>query len=255
MLETISHKHGGVELRLARPPVNALNPELVDALDQALQEQLEHNAGAIVISGQPGMFSAGLDVPALLQLDRQDMRSFWKSLFDLLERSARSPLPVVSSLTGHSPAGGTVLALSCDYRVAGQRAGDKAFHIELNELQGGLVVPPVSHPALARLIGPYAAERRLVAGDMIAMESAHSLGLVDELVPAAEVIDRAVAWSHSLLALPPHSMRATRRLCRADLAALFDDRDGLDIDSFVDGWFAEDTQATLKQLVARLAGG
>jgi len=255
MLETITHKNGVVELRLARPPVNALNPELVAALDQALREHMEPNSGAIVISGQPGMFSAGLDVPALLQLDRDGMRSFWKSLFDLLERIARSPVPVVSALTGHSPAGGTVIALFCDYRVAAQSAGDKTFRMGLNEVQVGLVVPPVIQRALARLIGPYAAERHLVAGDMIAMESAHSLGLVDELVPAAEVTDRAVAWSRSLLALPQHSMRATRRLCRADLAALFDDRDGLDIDGFVDGWFAEATQATLKQLVARLAGG
>src|SRR5690625_7178773 len=67
MLETITHKNGVVELRLARPPVNALNPELVAALDQALREHMEPNSGAIVISGQPGMFSAGLDVPALLQ--------------------------------------------------------------------------------------------------------------------------------------------------------------------------------------------
>src|SRR5690625_7835616 len=107
MLETISHKNGVVELRLARPPVNALNPELVDALDQALQEQLEHNAGAIVISGKPGMFSDELDVPALLQLDLQDMRSFWKSLFDLLERIDRSPERVVTMLTSHRPDGVT----------------------------------------------------------------------------------------------------------------------------------------------------
>lgn len=248
MLEQINHPDEVVELRLDRPPVNALNPELVSRLDEAMEQARRDGARALVISGSPGLFSAGLDVPELLTLDRDGMREFWQVFFGLLERLARSDVPVATALTGHSPAGGTVIALFADYRV--QAEGD--FQLGLNEVQVGLVVPPVIHRALVRLIGPYPAERHLVAGQMIPAAEALELGMVDELVPADQAADRAVAWCRSLLALPAHAMNATRRLCREDLASLFDDREALDVDAFVEGWFAEATQATLKQLVERL---
>lgn len=250
MLEKIEHGDGIVELRLNRPPVNALNPALVSELGQALGAAIDQGARSVVISGREGLFSAGLDVPELLALDESGMRRFWESLFGLLERIARSPVPVVAALTGHSPAGGTVIALFADYRV--QAEGD--FRLGLNEVQVGLVVPPVIHQALVRLIGPYPAERHLVAGEMIPAAEALELGMVDELAAPAEVIERAVDWCRALGRLPQHSMAATRHLCRAELGALFDRREALDIDAFVAGWFDEQTQATLKQLVARLKG-
>ncbi|WP_376696887.1 enoyl-CoA hydratase/isomerase family protein [Wenzhouxiangella sp. EGI_FJ10305] len=248
MLKHIDHGDDIVELKLDRPPVNALNPALVAELDGAIQKATEDGARALVISGREGLFSAGLDVPELLTLDEQGMREFWRALFGLLERIARSPVPIVTALTGHSPAGGTVIALFADYRI--QAEGD--FRLGLNEVQVGLVVPPAIHRALVRLIGPYPAERHLVAGEMIPAADALELGMVDDLAPAAEVVERSVAWCRGLLKLPQHSMSATRQLCRAELGALFDDRDALDIDAFVAGWFDEQTQATLKKLVERL---
>ena len=248
MLEKIDHDDGIVELRLNRPPVNALNPELVRYLDNALAEAHRGDARALVLSGRPGLFSAGLDVPELLELDEAGMSAFWQDFFGLLERIARSDIPVVSALTGHSPAGGTVIAMFADYRV--QAEGD--FRLGLNEVQVGLVVPPVIHQALVRLIGPYPAERHLVAGEMIPSAEALEVGLVDELAPADQVVERAVTWCRNLLQLPGHAMQGTRELCRADLAALFDDEDALDVSRFVEGWFAEPTQATLRVLVERL---
>ncbi|NBD95638.1 MAG: enoyl-CoA hydratase/isomerase family protein [Gammaproteobacteria bacterium] len=250
MLQNIEHGDGIVELRLDRPPVNALNPALVAELDGAIEKSTEEGARALVISGREGLFSAGLDVPELLMLDEQGMRAFWTALFGLLERIARSPVPIVTALTGHSPAGGTVIALFADYRV--QAEGD--FRLGLNEVQVGLVVPPVIHRALVRLIGSYPAERHLVAGEMIPAAEALELGMVDEVAPPDRVVERSIAFCRDLLKLPQHSMTATRKLCRAELGALFDDREALDIDAFVAGWFDEQTQATLEKLVERLKG-
>lgn len=251
MLTRNEHDGGIVELQLARPPVNALNPELVEKLNEAIQRSIRDQARAVVLSGRSGLFSAGLDVPELLELDADGMRRFWDSFFGLLETVARCPVPVVAALTGHSPAGGTVIALFADYRV--QAEGD--FQLGLNEVQVGLVVPPVIHQALVRLIGVYPAERHLVAGRMIAASDAAAIGLVDELAEPDKVVDRAVAWCREHLELPPHSMLETRRLARADLTALFETTGGLNVDSFVEGWFREETQQTLKALVARLRKG
>ena len=248
MLTLHTHDHDVVEIRLDRPPVNALNPALVRALTAAIEEQTRAGARALVLSGRPGLFSAGLDVPELLSLDEEGMRSFWKDLFGLLERVAASPVPIVTALTGHSPAGGTVIALYADYRI--QAEGD--FRLGLNEVQVGLVVPPVIHQALVRLIGPYPAERHLVAGEMIPTSRALEIGLIDEIVPAEQVVEAAVAWCQRHLALPGKAMQATRALCRADLVSSFQDGEALDVDGFVRGWFSSETQATMRALVERL---
>lgn len=250
MIEIQQHQNDVLELRLARPPVNALNPALVSRLREAVSGARDEGAQALVISGSPGLFSAGLDVPELLELDKAGMRAFWQEFFGLLEAIARSEIPVVAALTGHSPAGGTVLALFADYRVQ----ADGNFQLGLNEVQVGLVVPPVIQRALARLIGVYPAERHLVLGQMISVAEALKIGLVDELAEPSRVVPRAVEWCRTHLELPRHAMQGMRRLCRADLVALFDDPAGLDLDSFERGWFAEETRATLEALVARIKG-
>ena len=248
MLQIENHADGIREIKLARAPVNALNPKIIDQLLDAIQSSAQDGTRAIVLSGSPGLFSAGLDVPELLTMDADGMRAFWTDLFALLEALARSPIPVVTALTGHSPAGGTVIALFTDYRV--QAEGH--YKLGLNEVQVGLVVPPVIHQALVRLVGAYRAERHLVAGQMISPEDAHAIGLVDEVVPADQVVQRAIDWCRFHLNLPQHSMHATRSICRADLGALFDDAEALDLDAFVEGWFKPETQATLNALVASL---
>lgn len=248
MLEIFDHDGAIRELRLARSPVNALNPELIRQLGVAVRAAPGDGCRALLLSGRPGLFSAGLDVPELLTLDRPAMESFWGDLFGLLEALARSPIPVVAAFTGHSPAGGTVLGLYCDYRVMAE--GD--FRLGLNEVQVGLVVPPVIHRALVRLIGHYPAERHLVAGQMIPAATALQIGLVDELRAPEDVVARAIEWCRDHLAMPQHALLATRALCRADLGALFDAPDATNTATFADVWFSEETQATLKAMVERL---
>ncbi len=247
MLETIDH--GKVtEIRFARPPVNALDPSLVAALDEALVEATG-DARAVVLSGQPGMFSAGLDMKALLALDRAAITAFWESFFALLRRLATSPVPVIAAITGHSPAGGAVLAMFCDRRIAAE--GD--FKLGLNEVQVGLAMPPVIFAGLKRLIGVREAEKMCVAGSLIGPDAAQAIGLVDEVVPVEQVVPRALAYADSLVALPPGAMSVTRGLCRADLEALFA---GIDTDTareMSDAWFSDETQATMKAVLAALA--
>jgi len=237
MLDLIQHDNIH-ELRLARPPVNALGPELVRRLREAVEAAPANGAHALLLSGAPGLFSAGLDVPALLELDRAAFRVFWNDFFGLCAALARSPIPVAAAITGHSPAGGAVLAIMCDYRVMARGP----FKIGLNEVQVGLSVPECIQAALRRLLGPYRAERLLVAGAMLEAEHAHTIGLVDELVEPDLVVARGLLWLGDLLKLPRHSMRETRRLARADLAAIFAEPDKLPVEDFLDGCRAPEVQ-------------
>lgn len=248
LIEIIDHDDAIREIRLARPPANAINPALVSALNHTLDQAAHDQMAGVILTGSPGLFSAGLDVPELLTLDEAGMRAFWSDFFALLQRVAKSPMPIVAGLTGHSPAGGTVIALFADYRI--QAAGP--FQLGLNEVQVGLVVPPVIHQALVRLIGAYPAERHLVAGQMIAVDEAQAIGLVDEVVAADHVIPRAVEWLKTHLEMPRKALLTTRAICREELAQAFEAPGAMDLDQFVKGWFSEETQQTMKALVARL---
>jgi len=252
MLDTLRHD-GVLELRLSRAPVNALDPDLVRRLRAEIEGAPAAGARGIVLSGRPGMFSAGLDVPALLQLDRAALRAFMDDFFGLCGALAAATTPVVAAITGHSPAGGAVLSVFCDYRIMARSAdAAKPFRIGLNEVQVGLAVPACIQAGLRRLVGPYRAERLMVAGAMLDSEQAVRVGLVDELAEADIVVPRALAWLRDLLALPPQAMAATRRLARGDLIEVFADPENLRIDEFANAWFGAETQATLRALVAKL---
>jgi enoyl-CoA hydratase/carnithine racemase len=249
MLEQI--RHGDIlELKLARPPVNALDPALVSNLRVAIESAPAQGLRALLLSGRPGMFSAGLDVPALLQLDHAGMKAFWHEFFALCGALARLPIPIAAAISGHSPAGGAVLAIFCDYRVM----ANGPFKIGLNEVQVGLTVPDGIQFALRRLLGTYRAERLLVVGAMLDAADALRIGFVDELADPEHVVTRARDWLGDLLKLPPLAMTNTRRLARADLADAFKDTSKFAIDEFVDAWFSAESQTTLKALVAKLKG-
>ena len=249
MLTKVEHGNGIVELRLARPPANALNPALVQALHQAIESAARSGGRALILSGAAGMFSAGLDVPELLKLDPAAMSAFWKEFINLLRAIALSPVPIAAAITGHSPAGGAVLAIFCDTRIAA--AGQ--FKIGLNEVQVGLPVPAVIYAAFKRLVGARQAERLCLHGLLIQPEEALRIGLVDQVLSPAQVIPAALDWCRSLLALPEQAVAATRKLARADLAALFTELGERSHEDLMNVWFSAETQAAMRAMVAQLA--
>jgi len=243
-------EHGEVlELRLQRPPVNALDPDLVNALRAAVEAAPSQGARALVVSGTPGMFSGGLDVSTLLKLDRDAMLRFWDDFFLMLRSIAVSPIPIAAAITGHSPAGGAVISIFCDTRIAAQGK----FKIGLNEVQVGLPVPRLILSAFTRLVGQRQAERLAVHGLLISPEEALEVGLVDQVVPAEEVIPRAIDWCRTGLALPQKALHATRASLRADYTRLFDSLAASTREEMVEVWFSEEAQRVLKALLEQLA--
>ena len=250
LVESIDH--GPIrELRLARPPVNALDPALSGALAAAVSAAAAPGSGVmgLVLSGGPKVFSAGLDVPYLVSLgaDRAALRAAWDAFFQAARALASAPLPVVAALAGHAPAGGCVLALCCDYRVM----ASGPYAIGLNETQVGLVAPEGIQHLLRRVVGTYRAERLLVAGELVQSDAALAMGLVDELVDVDSVATRARVWLEQLLALPRQPMLETRRFARADLVAALEP-ERIELDRFIEAWYSDDTQGALRALMAKL---
>lgn len=252
----IEHRtHGSIhEIRLARPPVNALNPELLHRLRSAIEDAPSQGARGIVLAGGPNVFSGGLDVPHLLTLERIPLQAAWQDFFDAALAIARCPVPVVAAIAGHAPAGGCVLALCCDYRVMARSADPaKPYRIGLNEVQVGLAAPEAIQHLLRRVVGRHRAERLLVSGTLVDSDQALALGLVDEVADdLQQTTTRAGAWLESLLHLPSSPMLATRAVARADLVAALNDPARIDLPRFFEAWYRPDTQASLQALVARL---
>lgn len=247
MLDRITH--GSIlEIRLARPPVNALDPALLAAITTALQPSALTGFDGVVLSGGPKVFSAGLDVPHLLGLDHEGLSAAWAGFFAAARAIAASPVPVAAAIGGHCPAGGCVLALCCDYRVMARGA----YRIGLNETQVGLPVPDAIQHLLRRVVGVHRAERLMVSGTMVEAELAQTIGLVDELTDAEHVTQRALHWFGELALLPRHALLATRHSARADLRDALSGFGADELGGFIDHWFEPATQSALRALLTRL---
>jgi enoyl-CoA hydratase/carnithine racemase len=250
MIEVI--EHGPVrELKLSRPPANALSPDLLAEIGAQIEKAPREGAQALVLSGSEGLFTGGLDVPLLLGLDRDAMVATLELFFNAMKALAHSELPVAAAITGHSPAGGAVLSLFCDWRVM----AEGPFLIGLNEVRVGIPMPLLVADTLARVVGPRRAEELCQTGRMLAPEEALSVGLVDRVVPVPEVVPSAVGWCRELTELPDHALRLTRETVRRDLIDIVDRSRDHDVAQLTREWFRPEVQEPLKRLVAQLAGG
>lgn len=253
LIETV--RHGALaEIRLARPPVNALNPEVCDALRSACHAAVENGAQGLLLSGGPSVFSAGLDLVHLAKLadDRAALYAAWEAFFTAAQALAACPVPVAAAVGGHAPAGGCVLALCCDYRVmAASPDATRPYRIGLNETRVGLVVPEGIQALFARIVGARQAERLLVAGALLDSDQALRVGLVDQVVPPEQTVAAARAWLEELSQLPREAMLRTRAIAREDLiAALHPER--IELGRFIEAWYEPATQEALRAALARL---
>jgi enoyl-CoA hydratase/carnithine racemase len=127
----------------------------------------------------------------------------------------------------------------------------KPFRIGLNETQVGLVAPAGIQQLMGRAVGKHRAGVLLATGELVDADRALAIGLVDEVVPADQVVARSVTWLETLLKLPRQPVLLTRAISRADVMTAVS-AENIQLDRFIDAWTEPDTQAGLKALIARL---
>ena len=244
-----TNEHGAVlEIRIDHPPANALTPDLMRALAERVRTAGDGDHRALVLSGAPGMFSAGLDVPLFLELDRPGVGQAWLAFFDVMRALVSSPVPIACAITGHAPAGGCVLALCCDWRVM----AEGRFKVGLNEVAVGVRVPRPVLAVARHTLGRRQAERMCTEARLVGPDEALAMGLVDALAPADDVLERAVAWAQDMAALPPQTLRHTRQLTRREVVRALERIEEETIEQFLDEWFSDEAQGALRALVERL---
>ncbi|HSP19744.1 MAG TPA: enoyl-CoA hydratase/isomerase family protein [Myxococcaceae bacterium] len=240
---------GGVAvLSMRTGKANAMGTAFFDRLSTQLDALESSHAAALVLTGEGRAFSAGLDLREVTALDRAGLERFIRRFSEVMLRVFALPLPVVAAINGHAIAGGCVLALQADVRLAA--AGDA--RIGLNEVQNGLGLPAVVLETLrcqvpARTLAPVALEGRLVGP-----EEAHALGLVDEVVPPAQLLAAAVLRASALAALPGPAFRQIKQAIRAPIIELVRRVEAEDARLWVETAFSPLARARLAEVVARL---
>jgi enoyl-CoA hydratase/carnithine racemase len=197
MAEPLVHLERGDDgvavLRLDSPKVNSLSRAMLGQLHAHLHALHDDLPGAVVVTGGDRIFAAGAEIsefggPAEAKLYGGEFRATFDALAEL-------PRATIAAISGYALGGGCELALACDFRIAADRARLGQPEILLGIIPGG-----GGSQRLPRLIGPARAKHMIFTGRQVGAEEALAIGLVDEVVPVAELHERALAFAAELAA-------------------------------------------------------
>jgi enoyl-CoA hydratase/carnithine racemase len=193
-------------IRLDRPPMNALSTQVQEELRAAAAEATARaDVRAVVVYGGPKIFAAGADVKEMSDMPYTAMVDRSRGLTTAFTEVARIPKPVVAAVTGYALGGGCELALTADFRVAGDNA-----KLGQPEILLGIIPGAGGTQRLSRLVGPSKAKDLIFSGRFVAADEALALGLVDEVVPPDDVYARARAWAAQFADGPAYALRAAK---------------------------------------------
>jgi enoyl-CoA hydratase len=206
-LETVLIEKTGdlAKVTLNRPSVlNALNSLAVDELTIAMEDCGADEAirGVILTGSGDKAFAAGFDINELSQLTMTEAKTIARkgqALMDLIEGLGK---PVIAALNGYAIGGGCELALACTMRVAAEHA-----RLSQPEVRLGLIPGFGGTQRLPRLIGKGPALQMILSGDMMDVQEAYRIGLVDEVVPAKKLLDKAEAILLTIASNAPLAVR------------------------------------------------
>jgi enoyl-CoA hydratase/carnithine racemase len=204
---TLQVEDGVGTIRLDRPKMNAIDEQLhMEVRAAALEAGKRQDVRAVVLYGGERVFAAGADIKAMSQLDGSGMVAWGRELTASFTEVARIPKPVIAAITGYALGGGYELALCADFRVLG--AGAK---IGQPEILLGVIPGAGGTQRLARLVGPAKAKDIVFTGRHVGAEEALEIGMVDAVVPDAEVYETALAMARKFAAGPPLALAAAKR--------------------------------------------
>jgi enoyl-CoA hydratase/carnithine racemase len=212
-------------IRLDRPKMNALNAQVQEELVEAARQVTEDDTvGAVILYGGERVFAAGADIKEMAPMSYAQMSGAPSRLLqDFTKALAAIPKPVIAAITGYALGGGLEVALAADLRVAGEGA-----KVGQPEIQLGIIPGAGGTQRLARLVGPAKAKDLIFSGRHVKADEALAIGLVDRVVPDAEVYTAAREWAATFVGGPALALRAAKQAIDAGLEVDLDT--GLEIE-------------------------
>jgi enoyl-CoA hydratase len=239
MFEHLAIEHEGevAVVRIDRPPANAMDLSLLAEGHACVEELTAASPAAVVITGRPGFFSAGVDLKLAPTLDADRQRQMVEGINRLFCDWFCFPRPVVAAVNGHAIAGGLILALCADHRVGA--AGTGSFG--LTELKAGIGFPAVAMAVVRSELSPGVARRLVLGASLVGAEEALDLGLLDELVDG-DPLPRALEVARELAALPAATYARVKEQLRGETMAMARQALADGSDPILAGWLGAEAE-------------
>jgi enoyl-CoA hydratase len=242
--------HGPIALvTLRRPPANAMNLELTEEIATVFQHLgQDKSVRSLVLTGQGPSFCAGVDLKSVPHFDEAQQRRMVDALNRAFYAVYSCPVPVVAAINGHAIAGGLVLALCCDWRIAVKTQ----FLAGLTEVRVGVPYPVGAMEVVRGELRPDVARRLVLFGQNMTAAVAVEAGVFDETVDPEALLDRAMAKASEFAALPQTAFARSKRqlrsrACEAMEAAI------AGAEPLLNGWLSKETIQAAAAVLARKA--
>ena len=237
-------------ISLDSPKVNAINLDMIQLLSKNLDIAInDSKIKGIIITGRKGMFSGGLDLIELASKDKNYMCNFWNEFSSLLIKIYSFPKLIFSAISGHSPAGGTVIAIMTDYRVM----SEGKYFIGLNEVAVGLTMPIGIGEVFKNILGYRVAEKMTLRGELVFPEKAKKIGLIDKLVSESySAVDIAMETMKEWLTLPLDRQIESKLIMREPTLDLMKKNFNKDNQLIIDAWFSKEGKKIRQSIIDKL---
>ncbi|EOD00318.1 short-chain-enoyl-CoA hydratase [Caldisalinibacter kiritimatiensis] len=202
-------KEGNVAiLSINRPKaLNALNTSVLEELNQAINTiEKDEEIYVVVITGEGKAFVAGADITEMKDKTPEEAREFANLGLEVFRKIELMEKPVIAAVNGFALGGGCELAMSCDIRVAGEKA-------KFGQPEVGLGITPgfAGTQRLARLVGAAKANELIFTGDMISAAEAEKIGLVNKVVSQEELMEKAMDLANKIASKGQLAVRYSKK--------------------------------------------
>jgi enoyl-CoA hydratase/carnithine racemase len=239
-------------LTVNRPDVhNALNMQTIGELRElCFQLRTEDRLRALVLTGSgKATFLSGGDLKEFQKIRTVDearaMISTMKEVTDLL---AAFPWPVIAAVNGLAVGGGCETAIACDFRIASETA-----ELGFRQIKMGIMSGWGGGPRLIHLIGRSRALRLMLTGELVRASDALAMGLVDEVVPAEQVVERAMDLARTIARNAPLAVRAYKRLVQMTARVPLDAAIQVETELFGPVWVSQDHEECVRAFFEKRA--